>query len=102
MELTREDIDQLSAHLFWDVKRDKCKWELHKEFIVQRVLEYGLIEDWYILSRKIGILEIANIAMQIRDLSPRSLAFISTLSHIPTEKFRCFTLSQSIPQHWNF
>jgi hypothetical protein len=102
MGLTQEDIDQLSPHLFWDVNRKDCKWELHKKFIVQRVLEYGLIDDWYILTRKISVKEIGKIALQIRDLSPKSLAFISTLSHIPEEKFRCYTLKQLIPQYWNF
>lgn len=100
--LTQEDIDKLSPHLFWDVDRKKCKWELHKKFIVQRVLDYGLIEDWYILTRRLSIKEIGEIAKEIRDLFPKSMAFISALSHIPEEKFRCYTLRQSIPQHWNF
>jgi hypothetical protein len=102
MGLTQEDIDQLSPHLFWDVNRKECHWELHKKFIVQRVLDYGLINDWYILVRKLGVQEIGNIASQIRDLSPKSLAFISTLSHIPIEKFRCYILKPLIPPHWNF
>ena len=102
MGLTQEDISQLSPHLFWDCDRKKCTWKLHKKFIVGRVLDYGLWEDWLLLSRKVGIQEIGEIATEIRDLFPKSLAFISALSHIPEEKFRCYILRQSIPPHWNF
>lgn len=100
--LTQEDINKLSPHLFWDVDRKKCKWKLHKEFIVERVLDYGLWEDWMILYRKAGIKEIGEIAKKLRYLSPRSVSFISILAKIPEEEFRCTILRQSIPQHWDF
>lgn len=100
--MTREDIDQLSPHLFWDVRHGECEWEKHKNFIVARILDYGLWEDWIILYRKVGIKEIGEIAKNLRYLSPRSISFISLLSKIPEEDFRCYILKQSIPQHWDF
>jgi hypothetical protein len=102
MAMTKEDIDHLSPHLFWDVNQEECSWEQHSHFIVERVLEYGLWNDWNILYRGIGLSEIANIALHLRSLSPKSLNFISTLAQIPKEKFRCFTTTQSNPPHWNF
>ena len=96
------DIDKLSAHLFWDVDQKKCTWKDNSAFIVERVLDYGLWEDWCLLSRNVSIDEIAEIASQIKNLTPRSLYFISEISKKPVEDFRCYTLMQSIPQHWNF
>lgn len=102
MENTSIDIKQLSPHLFWDVDAGTVSFEKHSAFIVKRVMDYGLMKDWDLIFRNIGIQEIAKIALTIKDLDPRSLSFISTLSKIPKEKFRCYTFQQSMPQHWNF
>lgn len=95
-------IGKFSPHLFWDTDRDKLDWDHHCAFIIKRILEYGTLNDWYLLCRYIPISDIACIAKKFRDLEPRALAFISTISHIPREQFRCYTTKQSIPQHWNF
>ncbi|HZK97445.1 MAG TPA: hypothetical protein VFC67_24795 [Prolixibacteraceae bacterium] len=96
------DIDSLSPHLFWDVDKHSIKSDENKLFIVQRVLEYGLLSDWVQIYHHYGLDEIALAAMQIKDLDPKSLAFISTISKKPKEQFRCFTTNQLMPQHWNF
>jgi hypothetical protein len=96
------NINNLSPHLFWDVEISSINIEENKQFIVQRILEYGLLSDWTQLYHYYGIEEIATIAMQIKDLDNKSLAFITAISKLPKEKFRCFTTQQSIPQHWNF
>jgi hypothetical protein len=102
MGRTFPDIDKLSPHLFWDVKREECNWEHHKEFIVQRVLDFGLLEDWKLLNKWFTVNEIAEVASKLRNLDPRSLAFISAMSKKPLNEFRCYTTMQSMPQHWNF
>ncbi len=96
------DITSLSAHLFWDVDPKTLSFEKNMDFIVGRILEYGLMEDWILLRDSLGIQGIAEIAMNIRELDPVSLNFIASISKIPIEKFRCYTTQQSIPQHWNF
>jgi len=74
----------------------------NKQYIVQRVLEYGLLSDWILIFHHYGLDEIGLTAMQIKDLDPKSLAFISTISKKPKEQFKSFILKQSNPQHWNF
>jgi len=39
------DINDLSPHLFWDFDKHLIKSVENREFIVQRVLEYGLL-NW--------------------------------------------------------
>jgi len=95
-------ITQLSSHLFWDVERVKIDFEKNKKWLVQRVLEYGLLKDWLIIYKYYGISKIAQIAMQLKELDDKSLSFISLLSDIPKEKFLCYTTKQLIPKHWNF
>jgi len=99
---TSPDLNTLSPHLFWDVDIRQIFWEEHKIFIVQRILEYGLLSDWMNLYRHTGIAEIGKIATQIRNLDKKSMTFISTLSNIPLTDFLCYNTQQSTPQHWNF
>lgn len=42
-------VHDFSAHLFWDVDLEKFYFDQYKEFIVQRVLEYGILKDWILL-----------------------------------------------------
>lgn len=100
--VTPEIIQKFSSHLFWDTDCKRLDWEHHRAFIVKRVLEYGTFKDWNLLRSYISIPEIAHISLTFRDLEPRALAFISTLSHIPKEQFRCYTTKQSKHPHWNY
>ncbi len=95
-------IQDFSKHLFWDVKRDQIDIDHNKEYIIWQVLEYGKLADWKLIRGYYGIRQIAKIAMNFRSLDKKSLSFISLLSGIPKEKFRCYNFQQSIPPHWNF
>jgi len=94
------DITKLSSHLFWDVDAGMLKVEDDFPFIVKRILEYGLIDDWHLLKSNFSIEKITEVVKQFRDLDHKSLSFISTLSKEPKQNFRCFTTQQSIPPHW--
>lgn len=100
MESSVLDISRLSSHLFWDVERSSLDPKKDLSFIVKRILEYGLLEDWKILRAHLSIADITILVKQFRDLDSRSLSFISTISGEPKENFRCYTLRQSIPPHW--
>jgi len=95
-------INNLSEHLFWDIDRSKLDLTKNKKLLIQRVLDYGLIDDWKIIKNYYGISEIGKTAVNIRDLDKKSMSFIALLSNIPEEKFLCYSMKQSIPKHWNF
>ncbi len=92
----------LSPHLFWDVERAGLDMEKNASFIIKRVLEYGLWNDWKIIQQYYGIPAIAQSALKLRELEPKSLHFIAELSGIPLNKFKCYTTIQSKNPHWNF
>ncbi|MCE1200546.1 MAG: hypothetical protein LWX09_00405 [Bacteroidia bacterium] len=102
MEIKVLDFSQFSPHLFWDVNRIALSPEKDKAYIIKQILEFGKIEDWFLLRNFYGIEEIANVAQSFRDLDPKALSFIALLSQRPKHAFRCFTFQQSIPKHWNF
>lgn len=86
MGTTKNIIDALSPHLFWDVNRDNLSFVKNKKIIIQRVLEYGLENDWMIISDHYGIKEIAETALCLKELDKKSLSFISMLATTKTPR----------------
>ena len=102
MSASSNILSNLSIHLFWDIDKATFNPAKNRKQIIQRVLEYGLLNDWKIISAYYGILEISKIAVSIKDLDKKSMSFISALSGIPIEKFLCYPTRQSMPPYWNF
>lgn len=100
--MAEEILSKFSDHLFWDVDRKNVDMEQNASFMVQRVLEYGLLSDWIQLRSYYGIDRIAKEAMTLRSLEPRALSFIANLSKTKKEDYRCYILRQSNQQPWNY
>lgn len=69
--------------------------------IIQRVLEYGTMDDWRIIRSYYGIDKIANICSKLRTLDPVALSFISSISHTDKKEYRCYRTRLSNPTLWN-
>lgn len=76
--------------------------ERSSKYIIERVLESGMYQDWVLIRDYYGIPRIAEEAKTFRSLNPKALSFISTVSDTDIKDYRCYTMRQSIPQHWNF
>ena len=96
------NIENFSRHLFWDTKRSILDVEKDKSYIIHQVLEYGKFSDWKLIKNYYGISQIATTAKHFRTLESKALSFVSALSGISREKFRCYSTKQSNPPHWNF
>lgn len=95
-------ISQFSSHLFWDFDRTSISTSQLKPQVVQEVLEYGLLRDWRLLCTIYGLQQIVEVASKLPSLDPKSLAFLSNISTIPQENFKCFITKQLMPKHWDF
>lgn len=87
------DLKGLSPHLFWDV--EQVSWDAHKAFLVQRILEYGSLEDFRLLQSKIGLNGIVEIAKQLRSLDHKTLNFIAVIGNCKLNEFKCYSSKQS-------
>ncbi len=85
------NVHQLSDYLFWDIEKNKIDFTKNKKWLIQRVLEYGLLNDWKIIYKHYGIDEIAKMAITMKDIDVKTVSFIALLSNIPKEKFLCYT-----------
>ena len=99
---TKKPVELLSKHLFWDTPINTIDLEKNKGFIVQRVLEYGLMNDWNLITKWFGINAIGSIATQFRSLDPKALAFLVNITGLPINNFRCFTTKQLTKAHWDY
>jgi hypothetical protein len=72
-------LNNLSKHIFWDVDINTIDVEKNAVFIVQRVIQYGVLKDWKIIKSEMGIDKIQKYAVQIPSIDPISLSFLSNL-----------------------
>ena len=91
-----------SPHLFWDVDIEKIDLDRSRKLIVERVLEYGQMEDWKKLQEAYGLEEIKRLALTIRSLDEVTLSFLCTLFDLKKTDFRCYTHKQSTPNFWSY
>ena len=95
-------ILNLSPHIFWDVDVATIDMEKNGVFVLQRVLQYGLLKDWLILKSNLGLERIKSIAVQIPVMDDVSISFLSNLLHIEKSEFRCYKNKQSNQNYWNY
>lgn len=93
-------VNDFSKHLFWDVDLEKFDLDKHKVQMIQKVLEYGRINDWNLLKQYYGLEEIKNVSLNLRSLDAVTLSFVSTIFKIDKSKFRCYKHRQSVENYW--
>lgn len=94
-------IDDFSQHLFWDVDKGTFDFEKYKNFFIQRVLEYGKMNDWRLIKKLYGMEAIKQASLQARSLDAVTLSFVATLFKIDKTEFRCYKHRQLFPNLWN-
>lgn len=51
----KECIASLSSHVFWDTDRNEFDMYAYPAYIIQRVLEYGLLKNWQLIYSYYGL-----------------------------------------------
>lgn len=57
-----ECINAFSSHLFWDIRKEDIDLEQYPKYIIKRVLEYGMWNDWIIIRSYYGLPKIVEEA----------------------------------------
>jgi len=81
----------LPKALFWDVNPGNLDPEMHARQIVERVVEFGGLDDWKNVRRHYGDERMKQIVTTARCLSPQSVAFCCVAFDLNKEDFRCCT-----------
>ena len=83
-------ISQLSPVLFWDIDREHMDVEAHSAGLIQRVLEYGTLQDWRLTRDYYGMDRIVADCKRLRSLDPMALSFVCAMSNTNKEDYRCY------------
>lgn len=94
---SKEYVKNFSKHLFWDADERELDMDKYPAYIIPRVLEYGVMDDWRLLKRYYGLDKIVEVCKQVRSLDPMCLSFICAISHTKKEDYRCYHFRQSFP-----
>ena len=98
---SRECIQRMSKILFWDIDSDEADMDKYPAHFIQRVLEYGNMDDWRLLRSYYGIPKIVEECKQLRTLDPVCLSYICAISHTKPEEYRCYHTRQLNLTPWN-
>ena len=96
-----EYLSRFTPNLFWDADLSKLSMDESANYVIQRVLEYGQMNDWRLINQYYGLDKIVEECKQMRTLDPICLSFITTISHTKEEDYRCCHFRQSFPTPWN-
>jgi hypothetical protein len=95
-------ITSFSPHIFWDVDVQSVDLEKNGVFVLQRVLQYGILKDWLLLKSIMGAENIKALAVQLPTLDDVSISFLSNLYKIDKSEFKCYKNKQSNQIYWSY
>jgi hypothetical protein len=93
---------QLSGSLFWDVDFKDVDYDKYAQYIINRILLRGNLNDWFEIKNYYGLEKIKEEVVKMRYLDNRTLNFCSFYFDIPKTKFRCTKTPMSIRKLWNY
>ena len=93
---------ELSKELFWDTDVNTIDWEKNARYVIERVVTRGNLQDWEEIQKFYGLEVIKEKVLQIRSMNKKTLNFLSFYFDTPLTDFRCYNITQSTRQHWNY
>ena len=97
--ITRPNI---SKKVFWDVRFDDLDYEKDKFYIIEKVINYGLWDDFVALVKYYGKETIKKEIVQSAYMDKEILNFLCFYFDLKPAQFKCYTRRQSKETHWNF
>ncbi len=99
--MERNDIiQQLSDHLFWDVKRQEIEPTKHKRYIIIRTMDRGTSQDVRLVWDYYGAETIKDELLHAPSLHLKTISFFANQFHIPPEDFRAYHKNKEL-QTWD-
>ncbi len=90
----------IRRELFWDLPDRLPDVIRNRRLIVERVLEYGSVEEFREILSYYGKTEIVDEVRQIGYLHPKTLEFVVSFFSLHHKDLKCCTLKPSVQRHW--
>jgi hypothetical protein len=85
----RGRIPEHIQRLFWDVKKEGVDIDLHRSYIIRRIMDFGNLDDVKWMLETYSPEEIVEVVKKSRGLSRRSAWFWTRYFHISPEEVAC-------------
>ena len=95
-------IPNLTNTAFWDIDFDKLDPDRNSVFIMEKVFNYGLWEDYLAIIKYYGIEKIKDDIVKGAYYKKKVFNFLCVIFELQPEQFTCYMRRQSQPQHWNY
>jgi hypothetical protein len=90
----------INKRIFWDADLAGIDMQLHKNFIITKVFEWGFLKELQALLKYYSKEEIVTALTKQKYLSKKTHQFAAAILDIPKEQFRCYTQRQLHPNAW--
>lgn len=91
-----------SKRVFWDVDFDSLDYEKDRFFIIDKIMNYGLWEDFVALMRYYGKEIVKKEIVKSPYLKKEVLNFLCFYFRLKPSDFKCYTQRQLQEPHWSF
>ena len=92
MTKTLQDIlEQYKTDAFWDTPLSSIDPILHRDFVIERLLQYGGMDGVRWMLDSWGPAAIQNVVTESRSLSKLTASFWSAYFDLPPERIRCLS-----------
>ncbi len=91
---------ELNPSLLWDFGEKEFDLQKNKKIIIQRVVEYGTLEDWSFIIKQYGEAEVVRNIKELSGLSKLNVNFICKVFNLKPHELKCCTKPQWRKQHW--
>jgi len=95
-------VANLSKTAFWDVDFNKIDFEKNVVFVLEKVFNYGLWNDYIAVIKHYGKDRIRKEIVHAAYFKKKVLPFLCLIFDLQTSDFKCYTRRQSQKQHWNY
>ena len=89
-------LGTLSKHLFWDVDVGSMDAEMHRSFIIPRVMDRGTSSDVRAIWNRYGAETVKEVLLHAPALQRKTISFFANQFHLRPEDFRAYRKSQEL------
>jgi len=92
----------ISRRVFWDVDFETLDYEKDRRFIIDKVMNHGLWDDFVAVMRYYGKDVVRHEIVQVPYLKKEVLNFLCFYLELQPSDFKCYTKRQSQEPHWAY
>lgn len=92
----------LQKRIFWDIDFESLDYQMHRQFIIERVFERGDVPDIRAIRKFYGDKDVIHGLKTAKWLSFDVFVFVKNLFNINPTDFKCYMLNQSKGIPWKY